>query len=114
MGRRRRWRASSSCLRSSPWLVVGASRSAGGDVGHVRGALDPALGVEVSEGQFRVVARTAHGDHESFAVDPDLQRLLDELLVPMVYVSHAADEVRRIADRVIELDSGRVMATQVE
>ena len=43
-----------------------------------------------------------------------IQQVRDELLVPMVYVSHAADEVRRIADRVIELDSGRVMATQAE
>ena len=37
-----------------------------------------------------------------------IQQVRDELEVPMVYVSHAADEVKRIADHVIVLDSGRV------
>ena len=40
-----------------------------------------------------------------------IQQVRDELEVPMVYVSHAADEVQRIADHVIALDYGRVRAS---
>ena len=39
-----------------------------------------------------------------------IQQVRDDLQVPMVYVSHAAAEVHRIADHVIELDDGRVSA----
>jgi len=39
---------------------------------------------------------------------PYLERIRDELAIPMLYVSHAEAEVRRIADWVVELDSGRV------
>src|SRR5207302_3866317 len=42
---------------------------------------------------------------------PYLQRLRDEAHVPMVYVSHDAEEVTRIATRVVRLDAGRVTAT---
>jgi molybdate transport system ATP-binding protein len=42
---------------------------------------------------------------------PYLERLRDEAQVPMIYVSHAASEVRRLATRVVKLDSGRVTAT---
>lgn len=42
---------------------------------------------------------------------PYLERLRDEARVPMVYVSHAADEVRRLASQVVRLDHGRVVAT---
>ena len=38
---------------------------------------------------------------------PYLERVRDELATPMIYVSHAAPEVRRVADRVIVLDNGR-------
>ena len=41
---------------------------------------------------------------------PYLQRLRDEAKVPMVYVSHDADEVKRIAGRVVRLDGGQVVA----
>lgn len=41
---------------------------------------------------------------------PCLQRVRDELGVPMLYVSHDAAEVRTIADRVIVLDRGLVRA----
>jgi len=41
---------------------------------------------------------------------PYLQRLRDEANVPMIYVSHDAAEVRRVATRVIMLDRGRVAA----
>jgi molybdate transport system ATP-binding protein len=42
---------------------------------------------------------------------PYLVRLRDEAGVPMVYVSHTAAEVRRIATDVVRLDAGRVVAT---
>jgi molybdate transport system ATP-binding protein len=42
---------------------------------------------------------------------PYLVRLRDESNVPMVYVSHAAAEVRRIATNVVRLDGGRVAAS---
>jgi molybdate transport system ATP-binding protein len=41
---------------------------------------------------------------------PYLQRLRDEVGVPMVYVSHQAAELRRIATAVVRLDAGRVAA----
>jgi molybdate transport system ATP-binding protein len=39
---------------------------------------------------------------------PYLERLRDEARVPLIYVSHNAAEIRRIASRVICLESGRV------
>jgi molybdate transport system ATP-binding protein len=42
---------------------------------------------------------------------PYLQRLRDEAKVPMIYVSHDAAEVKRIATRVVRLDGGRVIST---
>ena len=42
---------------------------------------------------------------------PYLIRLRDEASVPMVYVSHTAAEVRRIATHVVLLDAGRVTAS---
>jgi molybdate transport system ATP-binding protein len=42
---------------------------------------------------------------------PYLERLRDEAHVPMIYVSHDAREVKRIATRVVTLDDGRVTAT---
>ena len=43
---------------------------------------------------------------------PYLERLRDEAGVPMVYVSHNADEVRRIATSVVWLEAGSVKATR--
>ena len=40
---------------------------------------------------------------------PYIERVRDALAIPLIYVSHAADEVRRIADWVIVLDRGRVV-----
>jgi molybdate transport system ATP-binding protein len=39
---------------------------------------------------------------------PYLERVRDELGVPIVYVTHDRDEVRQIADHVVVLDRGRV------
>jgi molybdate transport system ATP-binding protein len=41
---------------------------------------------------------------------PYLVRLRDEAGIPIVYVSHTAAEVRRIATTVVRLDAGRVVA----
>ncbi|MDB5870387.1 MAG: molybdenum transporter ATP-binding protein [Polaromonas sp.] len=41
---------------------------------------------------------------------PWLERLRDELHIPMLYVTHSADEVARLADTLIVLDQGRVVA----
>jgi molybdate transport system ATP-binding protein len=41
---------------------------------------------------------------------PYLERLRDEAQVPMIYVSHDAGEVRRIAGHVVRLEAGRVTA----
>src|SRR2546429_330507 len=41
---------------------------------------------------------------------PYIERLRDELALPILYVSHAIDEVARLADRVIMLAQGRVTA----
>jgi molybdate transport system ATP-binding protein len=40
---------------------------------------------------------------------PYVERVRDALGVPIIYVTHDADEVRRIADHVIVLDNGRVV-----
>jgi molybdate transport system ATP-binding protein len=42
---------------------------------------------------------------------PYLVRLRDDAGIPIVYVSHAPAEVRRIATTVVRLDKGRVVAT---
>jgi molybdate transport system ATP-binding protein len=45
------------------------------------------------------------------AILPHLERLHRELLVPIVYVSHSIEEVARLADWVLWLDSGRLAAS---
>ena len=42
---------------------------------------------------------------------PYLERLHDELDIPVLYVSHAPDEVARLADHMVVLDQGRVLAS---
>jgi molybdate transport system ATP-binding protein len=42
---------------------------------------------------------------------PYLERLRDDAQVPMIYVSHNAAEVKRIASRMVCLEAGRVMTT---
>jgi len=41
---------------------------------------------------------------------PYLERLHDELEIPMLYVSHAADEVARLADHIVVMEGGRAVA----
>ncbi|MBT2323373.1 molybdenum ABC transporter ATP-binding protein [Variovorax paradoxus] len=42
---------------------------------------------------------------------PYLERLHAELDIPVIYVSHAPDEVARLADHLVLLDAGRVVAS---
>jgi molybdate transport system ATP-binding protein len=42
---------------------------------------------------------------------PYLERLHDELEIPVLYVSHAPDEVARLADHLVVLEAGRVRAS---
>ena len=42
---------------------------------------------------------------------PYLESLHDELAIPVLYVSHAIDEVARLADHLVLLDAGRVTAS---
>ncbi len=41
---------------------------------------------------------------------PYLERLHDELEIPVLYVSHSPDEVARLADYLVAMDGGRVIA----
>jgi molybdate transport system ATP-binding protein len=42
---------------------------------------------------------------------PYLERMHEELALPIVYVSHAPDEVARLADHLVLLDDGKVVAS---
>jgi molybdate transport system ATP-binding protein len=42
---------------------------------------------------------------------PYLERLHDDLEIPVLYVSHAPDEVARLADHLVVMDAGRVIAS---
>ncbi len=42
---------------------------------------------------------------------PYLERLRDEARVPIIYVSHNAAEVKRIANHVVRIEDGKVIAT---
>ena len=41
---------------------------------------------------------------------PYLERLRDELEIPVIYVSHAAEEVARLADHIVAMEAGRAVA----
>lgn len=41
---------------------------------------------------------------------PYLERLHDELAIPVLYVSHSPDEVARLADHLVAMEAGRVVA----
>ena len=41
---------------------------------------------------------------------PYLERLHDELAIPVLYVSHSPDEVARLADQIVVIEAGRVVA----
>ncbi len=93
-------------------------------------ALDPALlekrATELSGGQAQRVARArplAHGpeilllDEPTSALDPiathtveqTLRDLRERLGLTLIWVSHMVEQARRVADRVLLLDAGRVV-----
>lgn len=41
---------------------------------------------------------------------PYLERLRDELAIPIIYVSHSPDEVARLADYIVAMEGGRALA----
>lgn len=43
---------------------------------------------------------------------PYLERLRDELTLPMIYVSHSRPEVERLASEVVRLENGRVVSAE--
>ena len=49
-------------------------------------------------------------DERKAEILPYLERLRDEMNIPIVYVSHSVPEVARLADRVVMLEDGRVKA----
>ena len=57
-------------------------------------------------GMLELVAALDRGLRERIL--PYLERIRDELAIPMLYVSHAEAEVRAMADWVVVLDAGRV------
>lgn len=49
--------------------------------------------------------------HRKAAILPFIERIRDETDTPIVYVSHAVDEVARLSDQVVKIDAGRVVTT---
>ena len=47
--------------------------------------------------------------HRKLEILPYLARLRDEASVPMVYVSHQAGEIQRLASQVVRIEDGRVV-----
>jgi molybdate transport system ATP-binding protein len=41
---------------------------------------------------------------------PYIERLRDEFAIPIIYVSHTLAEIERLADKIVELSGGRVVA----
>ena len=39
-----------------------------------------------------------------------IERVRDEFAVPIIYVTHTREEVKRLASRVVQMDAGRVVA----
>jgi molybdate transport system ATP-binding protein len=48
--------------------------------------------------------------HRKLEILPYLARLRDEAKVPMVYVSHQAGEIQKLASQVVRIEDGRVLA----
>ncbi len=113
-------------------VMYGAGRSTSNMLAHVLDLLDLAPFLDRRVGQLSggerqrvAIARALMAtpdllllDEPLSAIDvelrarvlPYLVRVRDDLRVPMLYVSHQADEVRAIADWVIRLERGRVTA----
>ena len=86
----------------------------------------PPTGLSGGERQRVGIARALAGSPELLLLDeplasldtarkaeilPYLERLQSELEIPMLYVSHALDEIARLADHLVLLEGGRVVAS---
>ena len=114
-------------------VMYGAGRSSSMTLAHVLELLDlegfldrPVTQLSGGERQRVAIARALMAAPDLLLLDeplsaldielrarvlPYLVRVRDELRVPMLYVSHHADEVRAIADWVLLIECGRVRAT---
>jgi len=114
-------------------ILYGAGTGPGGELEHVIDLLelDPLLdrgvaGLSGGERQRVALARALAAspallllDEPLAALDttlrsrilPYLERIRDDLAIPMLYVSHAEAEVRALADWVVVLDAGRVVGS---
>ena len=113
-------------------VMYGAGRSTSNRLAHVVDLLDLAPFLDRRVGQLSggerqrvAIARALMATPDLLLLDeplsaldvelrarvlPYLVRVRDDLRVPMLYVSHHADEVRAVADWVIRLERGRVTA----
>jgi molybdate transport system ATP-binding protein len=95
-------------------------------VGHLGAASSQANGTFRGERQRVAIARALATQPQLLLLDeplasldqarrqeilPWLGRLRDELKIPMLYVTHSADEVARLADHLVVIDRGRVNAS---
>ena len=72
-----------------------------------------ALGARADVGPVAAPARRAargRGRPLRRRILPYLQRVRDELTVPIIYVSHDREEVDELADVVVNVDAGRVVS----
>ena len=104
-----RWSRRSSCWASAHLLARRPGTLSGGErqrVAHrARAGHQPA---PAADGRAAGLARRRSARRE---ILPCLERLHDELDIPVLYVTHAPDEVARLADHLVVLDAGRVTAT---
>lgn len=68
----------------------------------------PLMGRRASVAKQQIVAGVQVGKQ---AILPYLEKVTTQLEIPVLYVSHAPDEVARLADHMVVLDQGRVLAS---
>lgn len=95
------------------WLGLGAmlDRSPAGLSGGERQRVAIARALLVSPELLLMDEPLSALDNASKAeILPYLERLHSELSIPVVYVTHAVEEVARLADYIVQLEGGRVVA----
>jgi molybdate transport system ATP-binding protein len=101
------WESAVELLGVGPLLERQASSLSGGE--RQRVAIARAL---LSSPQILLMDEplSALDSASKAAILPYLERLHDELAIPVIYVSHALEEVARLADHLVMLEAGRVIA----